>query len=74
MSVGGCLEDWWSQEMPMSAASNHDNPVNGNHPGTITLLICGNQLLLTTYQHNYQGAGQVGQQQTRKVCHEMSHE
>lgn len=31
-----------SQEPKERAMRNHDNPVGGNHPGTITLLTGGN--------------------------------
>ena len=35
---GKCPRGWWSQELLLSVPCNHDNPFNGIHPGTITLL------------------------------------
>ena len=35
---GKCLRGWWNQELQLSVPCNHDNPVKGIHPGTITLL------------------------------------
>ena len=39
---GGLLRSWWSPELHPSAAGNHDNPVSGIHPGTVTLVTSGN--------------------------------
>ena len=40
MSVGWgeFLKIWWSQGPWARAMRNDDNPVNGNHTGTVTLL------------------------------------
>ena len=44
---GRCLWGWWNQELHPSAVGNHDNPVSGIHPGTVTLLISGKLAYLT---------------------------
>ena len=38
----GAWEAGGAQKLQPSAASNHDNTVSGNHPGTFTLLTSGN--------------------------------
>ena len=38
----GAWEAGGTQKLQPSAASNHDNPVSGNHPGTFTLLTSEN--------------------------------
>ena len=39
---GGLRRSRWSPELQPSAAGNHDNPVSGIHPGTVTLVTSGN--------------------------------
>ena len=36
-----CQKIFWSQEPKQRAMHNHDNPVSGNHLGTVTVLTSG---------------------------------
>ena len=38
---GKCQKIFWSQEPKQRAMHNHDNPVSGNHLGTVTVLTSG---------------------------------
>ena len=41
MSVGGGAQKVGQAKNQSWQQHNHDNPVNGNHPGTVTLLTSG---------------------------------